>query len=79
MNGHRSANVDPLGLYTNDAFPHRPGNVRSKGDLAPNGYASTLSVAFHGFDPAKDMHRELNFKGVHTGGNKGFLEDLTNM
>lgn len=25
------------------------------------------------------MDREMNFKGVHTGGNKGFLEDLTNM
>ena len=25
------------------------------------------------------MDRELNFKGVHTGGNKGFLEDLTSM
>lgn len=79
VNGHRSANVDPLGLYTNDAFPHRPGNVRSKDDLAPNGYATTLGVAFHGFDPEKDMERALNFKGVHTGGNKGFLEDLTNM
>lgn len=36
-------------------------------------------MGFHGFDPAKDMDRELNFKGVHTGGNKGFLEDLTSM
>lgn len=38
-----------------------------------------LTVKFHGFDPDKDMDRELNFKGVHTGGNKGFLEDLTSM
>jgi 2-oxoglutarate dehydrogenase E1 component len=36
-------------------------------------------VGFHGFDPDRDMDREMNFKGVHTGGNKGFLEDLTNM
>ena len=80
VNGHRSANVDPLGLYTNDAFPDRPGNIRSQNDRDPeSGYASTLGVGFHGFDPDKDMDRELNFKGVHTGGNKGFLEDLTNM
>ncbi len=78
VNGHRSANLDPLGLYTNESFPYRPGNVRSKNDLA-EGIADTLTVGFHGFDPEKDMDRELNFKGVHTGGNKGFLEDLTNM
>ena len=78
MNGHRSANIDPLGLYTNESFPFRPGNVRSKNDLA-DGYADTLTVGFHGFDPEKDLDREMNFKGVHTGGNKGFLEDLTNM
>ena len=81
MNGHRSANLDPLGLYTNESFPYRPGNIRSKNDLVSEGQgiAETLSVGFHGFDPEKDMDRELNFKGVHTGGNKGFLEDLTNM
>jgi len=79
VNGHRSANIDPLGMYTNDAFPNRPGNTRSPSDLAPNGYADTLTVGFHGFDPEKDMDRDLNLKGVHTGGNKGFLEDLTNM
>jgi 2-oxoglutarate dehydrogenase E1 component len=82
VNGHRSANLDPLGLYTNESFPYRPGNVRSKNDLVPadgKGIADTLTVGFHGFDPDKDMDRELNFKGVHTGGNKGFLEDLTNM
>jgi len=78
VNGHRSANIDPLGLYTNDAFPHRPGNNRSPNDLS-DGYADTLTVGFHGFDPERDLDRELNFKGVHTGGNKGFLEDLTNM
>ena len=85
VNGHRSANLDPLGMYTNESFPFRPGNVRSKNDVASgvskyeDGYADTLTVGFHGFDQAKDMDRELNFKGVHTGGNKGFLEDLTNM
>jgi len=80
VNGHRSANVDPLGLYTNDAFPYRPGNARSPADLSDDGlFADTLTVGFHGFDPEKDLDRELNFKGVHTGGNKGFLEDLTNM
>ena len=25
------------------------------------------------------MDRELNLKGVHTGGNKGYLADLTSM
>jgi len=79
VNGHRSAKIDPLAMYTNESFPYRPGNVRSKNDLADNGYADTLTVGFHGFDPNKDLDREMNFKGVHTGGNKGFLEDLTNM
>ena len=85
VNGHRSANLDPLGMYTNESFPFRPGNVRSKNDVATgvskyeDGYADTLTVGFHGFDQATDMDREMNFKGVHTGGNKGFLEDLTNM
>lgn len=80
VNGHRNANIDPLGLYGNDAFPHRPGNVKSPDDKSDDdGFADTLTVGFHGFDPEKDMDRELNFKGVHTGGNKGFLEDLTNM
>lgn len=78
VNGHRSANLDPLGLHTNESFPSRPGNARSKSDL-DDGFAATLNVGFHGFDPNKDMDRELNFKGVHTGGNKGFLEDLTSM
>ena len=72
VNGHRAANLDPLGVYGAEQFPYRPGNVKS------NDY-DTLDVAFHGFDPENDMDRELNFKGVHTGGNKGFLEDLVNM
>lgn len=84
VNGHRSANLDPLGLHTNESFPFRPGNVRSKTDIdesdpAISGLYEALTVKFHGFDPERDMDRELNFKGVHTGGNKGFLEDLTSM
>ena len=75
---HRSAKLDPLGIYANESFPSRPGNVRSKNDLS-DGYAETLTVGFHGFDPEKDLDREMNFKGTHTGGNKGFLEDLTNV
>lgn len=78
VNGHRSANLDPLGLHTNESFPFRPGNVRSANDCDENMYEA-LTVKFHGFDPERDMDRELNFKGVHTGGNKGFLEDLTSM
>ena len=38
-----------------------------------------LTPSFHGFDPVKDMDRQLNFKGVHSGGNKGFLEELASM
>ncbi|KAL7504725.1 hypothetical protein ACHAXN_005141 [Cyclotella atomus] len=82
VNGHRSANLDPLGLHANESFPSRPGNARSKLDLDEmdgRQLAKTLTVGFHGFDPSSDMDRELNFKGVHTGGNKGFLEDLTSM
>ena len=82
VNGHRSANLDPLGLHTNESFPFRPGNARSPNDEVNVGgceYAETLTAGFHGFDPEKDLDREMNFKGVHTGGNKGFLEDLTNM
>lgn len=80
VNGHRSANLDPLGMHANESFPYRPGNARSKGDLdAQSHLAKTLTVGFHGFDPDTDMDREMNFKGVHTGGNKGFLEDLTSM
>eukprot|EP00956_Cyclotella_meneghiniana_P032424 scaffold89173_cov65-Cyclotella_meneghiniana.AAC.1 len=80
VNGHRSANLDPLGMHTNESFPSRPGNARSKDDLDTESHlAKTLTVGFHGFDPEVDMDRELNFKGVHTGGNKGFLEDLTSM
>lgn len=78
VNGHRSANLDPLGLHTNESFPFRPGNVRSQNDADDNMYEA-LTVKFHGFDPERDLDRELNFKGVHTGGNKGFLEDLTSM
>jgi len=82
VNGHRSANIDPLGIYGNESFPFRPGNVKSKNDLAfcrGEPLADNLTVGFHGFDPEKDLDREMNFKGIHTGGNTGFLEDLTNM
>jgi len=78
VNGHRSAQMDPLGLHTNESFPNRPGNVRSKSESV-DGYYNELNVAFHGFDPERDMDRDLNLKGVHTGGNRGFLEDLTAM
>ena len=84
VNGHRSANLDPLGMHANESFPYRPGNARSPDDLdvsTSDGrmLAKTLTVGFHGFDVHSDMDRELNFKGVHSGGNKGFLEDLTSM
>eukprot|EP00573_Skeletonema_grethae_P000452 CAMPEP_0201687196 /NCGR_PEP_ID=MMETSP0578-20130828/1358_1 /ASSEMBLY_ACC=CAM_ASM_000663 /TAXON_ID=267565 /ORGANISM="Skeletonema grethea, Strain CCMP 1804" /LENGTH=183 /DNA_ID=CAMNT_0048171329 /DNA_START=243 /DNA_END=791 /DNA_ORIENTATION=- len=50
VNGHRSANLDPLGLHTNESFPFRPGNVRSPTDVDSNMYEA-LTVKFHGFDP----------------------------
>ncbi len=44
-----------------------------------DGWPEVLSPNFHGFDINKDLDRQLNFKGVHSGGNKGFLEELASM
>jgi len=73
VNGHTAAKLDPLNLHTKESFPSRPSNI----DLEMiDGFPIELSPAFHGFDIEKDMDRELNFKGTHTGGNKGYLEEL---
>jgi 2-oxoglutarate dehydrogenase complex dehydrogenase (E1) component-like enzyme len=49
VNGHRLANLDPLGLHANELFPSRPGNARSKSDLdGEEGLAEALTVGFRG-------------------------------
>lgn len=79
VNGHTAANLDPLGLHTKESFPHRPSNVRSEDGIGEGGYPIELTPTFHGFDDAKDLDRQLNFRGVHSGGNKGYLEELSSM
>lgn len=78
VNGHTAAKLDPLGLHSKDTFPMRPSNIYAEADLV-DGVPKELTPSFHGFDPVKDMDRPLNFRGVHTGGNKGFLEELASM
>ncbi len=63
VNGHRGANLDPLGIHTKASFPKRPSAVKE------------LDIEYHGFTE-KDLDRELVLKGTSTGGNKGFLEEL---
>lgn len=70
VNGHSAAQLDPLGIHTKESFPQRP-------EPTEDGYPEDLTPAFHGFDPAKDMDRKLNFRGTHSGGNKGYLEELS--
>mmetsp|Transcript_7918 Transcript_7918/g.23443 ORF Transcript_7918/g.23443 Transcript_7918/m.23443 type:complete len:313 (-) Transcript_7918:17-955(-) len=71
VNGHSAAQIDPLGLHTKESFPLRPEPVDE------DGYPEDLTPSFHGFDPNKDMDRKLNFRGTHSGGNKGYLEELS--
>jgi 2-oxoglutarate dehydrogenase E1 component len=78
VNGHHAAKLDPLNLYTKESFPFRPVNCRNT-DHIIDGQAEELSPSFHGFDNVKDMDRQLNFRGVHSGGNRGFLEELSSM
>uniref|UniRef100_A0A7S4WA40 2-oxoglutarate dehydrogenase, mitochondrial n=4 Tax=Ditylum brightwellii TaxID=49249 RepID=A0A7S4WA40_9STRA len=75
VNGHHAAKLDPLNLYTRESFPNRPVNT---GDII-DGLPSYLTPSHHGFDPHKDMDRTLNFRGAHSGGNKGYLEELATM
>mmetsp|Transcript_244 Transcript_244/g.383 ORF Transcript_244/g.383 Transcript_244/m.383 type:complete len:1093 (+) Transcript_244:286-3564(+) len=78
VNGHTAASLDPLGLHTKESFPMRPSNARLEDELI-EGMPVELTPSFHGFDPVKDLDRQLNFKGVHSGGNKGYLEELAGM
>mmetsp|Transcript_14344 Transcript_14344/g.16991 ORF Transcript_14344/g.16991 Transcript_14344/m.16991 type:complete len:1053 (-) Transcript_14344:380-3538(-) len=75
VNGHTAANLDPLNLHTKESFPFRPSNIAPPEEIV-DGYPIELTPAFHGFDPLKDLDRQLNFKGAHTAGNKGYLEEL---
>jgi len=78
VNGHTAANIDPLDLHTKNSFPYRPSNTYQP-DQIVDGYPIELTPSFHGFDAVKDLDRQLNFRGVHSGGNKGFLEELASM
>mmetsp|Transcript_193 Transcript_193/g.229 ORF Transcript_193/g.229 Transcript_193/m.229 type:complete len:1029 (-) Transcript_193:109-3195(-) len=69
VQGHFAAQLDPLGLHNDDAFPFRPKPETE------DGYPIELGLEFHGFTKA-DLDRPLNFKGTSTGGNKGYLEEL---
>ncbi|GMH62715.1 hypothetical protein TrRE_jg1015, partial [Triparma retinervis] len=62
FNGHRAANLDPLGLHTSSSFPHRPA------------HAKDLDIEWHGFEE-KDLDRKLVLKGRSTGGMTGYLEE----
>jgi len=75
VNGHTAANLDPLNIHTKESFPFRPSNIAPPEEMV-DGYPIELTPAFHGFDPLKDLDRQLNFKGAHTAGNKGYLEEL---
>lgn len=63
--GHHGASIDPLGIHGKESFPFRPTTVLE------------LEPEFHGFHPEKDMDRELVFKGTSAGGNRGYLEELS--
>lgn len=74
VNGHFAAQLDPLGIHTRDAFPQRPSNTRNLGE---GEYPEELSLEFHGFNEG-DLDRQLHFTGTSSGGNKGYLEELSN-
>ena len=67
FSGHKAACLDPLNLHTTSSFPF---DSRVGFETGP------LSIEYHGFTQA-DMHRELVLKGNSSGGNAGFLEELS--
>lgn len=74
VNGHQAAQLDPLGIHNKDAFPFRPCNTMDLTDS--DGWPPELTLEYHGFSEA-DLDRKLNFKGRGSGGNKGYLEELS--
>jgi len=65
VSGHLAAKMDPLGLHSKESFPFRPVVIPE------------LQVEQHGFNLKADMDRELIFRGTSSGGNKGYLEELS--
>jgi 2-oxoglutarate dehydrogenase E1 component len=75
VNGHTAAKLDPLNVYSPEAFPYRPCNTL---DLSNSeGYPPELTVEYHGFR-SDELDRKLNFTGTSSGGAKGYLDELSN-
>ena len=66
VNGQTAAKLDPLNMHVKESFPSRPSNTYPSSDMVDE-FPIELTPSFHGFDPEKDLDRELNFKGSHTG------------
>jgi len=73
VNGHQAAKLDPLDLHAKEAFPQRPSNL---GRVGKDGFPEDLGLEYHGYSES-DLDRKLHFKGHSSGGNKGYLEELS--
>jgi 2-oxoglutarate dehydrogenase E1 component len=71
VNGHLAANLDPLATHSPETFPYRPPAVDKDGL-----YPAELTVEYHGFDQ-NDLDRSLRLLGRSSGGNSGYLEQLS--
>lgn len=69
VNGHQAADLDPLGIYSPEAFPYRSPKGKE-------GFPAELTAEYHGFDQ-NDMDRSLRLLGRSSGGNSGYLEQLS--
>jgi len=74
VNGHLGAQLDPLGIHNKECFPWRPSNLADLSETG--GWPPELTLEYHGFTEA-DLDRKLLFKGRGSGGNKGYLEELS--
>jgi 2-oxoglutarate dehydrogenase E1 component len=74
VNGHTAAKLDPLNVYSKEAFPFRPCNVMDLSNT-DNNYPPDLCVEYHGFR-ADELDRYMNLKGTSSGGAKGYLDEL---
>jgi 2-oxoglutarate dehydrogenase E1 component len=70
VNGHLAADLDPLATYSPETFPYRPQKTGT------DGLPADLTVEYHGFDQ-NDMDRSLRLLGRSSGGNTGYLEQLS--